>query len=302
MREKGLEDARLALLKGFQQTEVSKDGIISLADFMNFMANQTNADCWYRENSDGHGVEDLYSIFLQTDRDHANNEGTYAFCDQWHKNAATAAYVHAGAVAESKLQAFEDCLDVTFDWLYGESDVGAEQQKYILRSGTNRHYDTGEYHSALGGEGRAAINSLYGDNTNMFRTNFWFDKLNGIWSTGGMVPPASLASTQVPISQSLTPAPEQYRPLIWSRRAWNTATGAWSPVNFGVTSSKWGLWQHYVHCELTENRKKEHAYKTATDSTFDRTYLTRLDESTLGLARGEHVDGAWNNPNTGNNE
>jgi len=39
MREKGLEEARFALLKGFNHTQLSKDGEVSLTDFVGFLDN-----------------------------------------------------------------------------------------------------------------------------------------------------------------------------------------------------------------------------------------------------------------------
>merc|ERR1719382_728545 len=278
---------------------------------------ETDANlCFYKSYREGQtdkdggehlGKEDLFERFVAM-------PGFESVCneDPEHHFFRSSAYIHPSTQI-LKLKAFEDCLDVTFDWLYGPSDVTGEQQAYIrTREGQNAdmastvaagtphewgsHYATGQHMSALGGRGRAAINALYGDNDNTFETDKWFDKLNGKWKD----PVDSQLASYNAAPETVVSGTEQYSKMAWSRRAWATATGAWSPGNFPSSSSYWGLWQRYVHCELSESRTRE---KLLDEGTFNggdsmspkrKTYLDAMARDTLGVQRVDSPTGGWN--------
>lgn len=170
---------------------------------------------------------------------------------------------------------FEECLDLTFDWLYGEKKVtSTEQQNYIGATSTT---------VTPGGPGRALLYGLYAEKRDGDTTNYW-DKLNGEWThnsnpgnsagvytarTGAFSASDTVTTTAAigghTSTECTSPGGGTMR---WTRKpGWDSKDVqyvAWMEPDGDRT--EWGLWQHYVKCELAENHRAATLYGGSSDS------------------------------------
>lgn len=187
-------------------------------------------------------------------------EGGLTQCTAEGGLAASGYYYVNPASGWHKLLKFEQCLDVTFDWLYGEKEVTESAHvSYIDKFGAST-VPTVQHNS-----GESLLQELYAEQIRRVGddTEKYYAKLNGKW-TGtndarlGAFSASDLITTTTAYSAAVTncnsPGGSSMR---WTRKpGWHKSElryVAWMEPDGQRTS--WGLWQHYVKCELAESHR-----------------------------------------------
>lgn len=203
-----------------------------------------------------------------------NAEGT-SVCEGNSVPLQTSGYYYVNpASGYHKLLKFEQCLDVTFDWLYGEKEVTeVEHQNYLGDSkvATIQH-----------NSGESLLQELYAEQIQRVGDTVekYYAKLNGKW-TGtsdarlGAFSASDVITSTTAYSQEVTacnsPGGSSMR---WTRKpGWHKSElryVAWMEPDGQRTS--WGLWQHYVKCELAESHRAATLYADGQHSSKQGTF------------------------------
>jgi len=197
-----------------------------------------------------------------------------------------------------KLLKFEQCLDVTFDWLYGEKEVTeGEHKAYIDKFGAST-VPTVQHRS-----GETLLQELYAEQIRRVGddTAKYYAKLNGKW-TGtsdarlGAFSASDVITTTKAYSEAVTacnsPGGSSMR---WTRKpGWHKSElryVAWMEPDGQRTS--WGLWQHYVKCELAESHRAATLFadgqKSSNKGTFWAVETKETDSHTSGKSYWNRV-------------
>jgi len=200
-----------------------------------------------------------------------------------------------------KLLKFEQCLDVTFDWLYGEKEVTETRQQAYVGSDGDSSTTTQQY------SGRSLLQELYAEQTRRLgdSVDTYYAKLNGKWTgTSDARLGAFSASDKTRTTQAYAAAVANCNSPGGSSMRWTRKPGwhkselkyvAWMEPDGERTS--WGLWQHYVKCELSEQHRAATVFAEGgtnsgslynkKDSKADVGYWARVGES-VKSSDGKH--------------
>lgn len=206
-----------------------------------------------------------------------------------------------------KLLKFEQCLDVTFDWLYGEKEVTeAKHVEYVDKFGAST-VTTVQHNS-----GETLLQELYAEQIRRVGddTEKYYAKLNGKWtgtsdarlgafSASDVITRTKAYSQEVAACNS--PGGSSMR---WTRKpGWHKSElryVAWMEPDGQRTS--WGLWQHYVKCELAESHRAAELFAKKDDQD-PGTFWTVKDKTTKSYWErvGENVRTSSSESRTWNN-
>jgi len=204
-----------------------------------------------------------------------------------------------------KLLKFEQCLDVTFDWLYGEKEVTeTEHQNYVGDSkvATIQHKS-----------GESLLQELYAEQIRRVEdeTYKYYAKLNGKWTgTNDARLGAFSASDEITRTKAYSHEVAACNSPGGSSMRWTRKPGwhkselryvAWMEPDGQRTS--WGLWQHYVKCELAESHRAATLFAKKNDDSDPGNFWTVKDKSTKSYWKsvGENVKTSSSESRTWNN-